>query len=105
MLEACIEAHRITNNERWLNEAWRCFEWFLGRNDLRLPLYDYSTGGCRDGLHPDRVNENQGAESTLSWLLSLLTMYQRRTEMALTGAEKESLAEETPAPAGSASQA
>ena len=105
MLEACIEAHRITDDGQWLNEAWRCFEWFLGRNDLRLPLYDYSTGGCRDGLHPDRLNENQGAESTLSWLLALLTMYQRRTEMALTGAQEEPLAEKTPAAAGSASQA
>lgn len=98
MLEACIEAHRITDNERWLNEAWRCFEWYLGRNDLRLPLYDYRTGGCRDGLHPDRVNENQGAESTLSWLLSLLTMYQRRGEMALAEAADKTIPEPTPAP-------
>ena len=50
------------------------FGWFLGRNDLQAPLYDALTGGCRDGLHPDRVNENQGAESTLSFLMALLEM-------------------------------
>ena len=53
---------------RWRSEAWSAFNWFLGDNDLQLPLYDPVTGGCRDGLHPDRANENQGAESTLSIL-------------------------------------
>ena len=50
------------------------FDWFLGSNDLGQPLYDASTGGCRDGLHPDRVNQNQGAEATLAFLLSLVEM-------------------------------
>ncbi|HSA99813.1 MAG TPA: glycosyltransferase family 4 protein, partial [Anaerolineales bacterium] len=72
MLSACLEAYHATGDEHWRNEAWRIFEWFLGRNDLQLPLYDPSTGGCRDGLQPDRVNQNQGAESTLAFLLSLL---------------------------------
>ena len=71
---ACLEAWRATQDPRWRLEAQRAFEWFLGRNDLGLPLYDPSTGGCRDGLHPDRVNQNQGAESTLAFLLSLLEM-------------------------------
>ena len=53
------------------HEAWSAFNWFLGDNDLQLPLYDSVTGGCRDGLHPDRANENQGAESTLSFLMAL----------------------------------
>jgi hypothetical protein len=48
----------------------------LGDNDLQIALYDPTTGGCRDGLHPDRANENQGAESTLSFLLALLEMRQ-----------------------------
>ena len=48
--------------------------WFLGQNDLHQPLYDASTGGCRDGLHADRVNENQGAESTISFLMALRDM-------------------------------
>ena len=54
----------------WSREAERAFEWFLGRNDLGLPLHDSITGGCRDGLHSDRVNENQGAESSLAFYLS-----------------------------------
>ncbi len=57
-----------------MDEAWSAFQWFLGVNDLQVPLYDSATGGCRDGLHPDRVNENQGAESTLSFLMALLDM-------------------------------
>ncbi|MFC1484584.1 glycosyltransferase family 4 protein [Candidatus Neomarinimicrobiota bacterium] len=69
---ACIEAYNVTGNENWRIEARKAFEWFLGRNDLNLPLYDPVTGGCRDGLHPDRANQNQGAESTVAFLLSLL---------------------------------
>ena len=71
MVSACLQAFRVTGNPRWRKEAWSAFNWFLGNNDLQLPLYDASTGGCRDGLHPDRVNENQGAESTLSFLMAL----------------------------------
>ena len=68
-----------------LTEAQCAFRWFLGKNDLQVPLYDPTTGGCRDGLHPDRVNENQGAESTLSFLMALLEMQRceraKRTEL------------------------
>lgn len=74
MVSACLEAHRITGKKGWHTEARRAFEWFLGRNDLHLPVYDPTTGGCRDGLHPDRPNENQGAESTLAFLQSLLEL-------------------------------
>jgi hypothetical protein len=73
-VSACLQAYRVTGDARWRNEAWSAFNWFLGDNDLQLPLYDFVTGGCRDGLHPDRVNENQGAESTLSFLMALLEM-------------------------------
>ena len=73
-VSACLEAYRATGHARWLEEAQGVFAWFLGRNDLGLPLYDPATGGCRDGLHPDRTNENQGAESTLSFLLSSLEL-------------------------------
>jgi glycosyltransferase involved in cell wall biosynthesis len=72
MVSACLAAFRLTGEERWHEEARRAFEWFLGRNDLGLPLYDAASGGCHDGLQPDGVNENQGAESTLAFLLSLL---------------------------------
>jgi glycosyltransferase involved in cell wall biosynthesis len=74
MVSACIEAYRITCDNRWRKEARRAFEWFIGRNDLNLPVYDPTTGGCRDGLHPDRINENQGAESTLAFLQALLEL-------------------------------
>ncbi len=74
MASACLEAYRSTGDERWHTEAGRAFEWFLGRNDLNLPVYDPTTGGCRDGLHPDRPNENQGAESTLAFLQTLLEL-------------------------------
>jgi len=75
MIDACIEAYYATQDRRWVDEARRCFEWFLGRNDLNVPLYDYATGGCRDGLTADGPNLNQGAESTLAWLLSLLSFH------------------------------
>ncbi len=73
-VSACLQAYGVTGDSRWRNEAWSAFNWFLGDNDLQLPLYDSVTGGCRDGLHPDRANENQGAESTLSFLMALLEM-------------------------------
>ena len=73
-ISACLEVYRLTEERQWREEAQRVFRWFLGKNDLQTPLYDPITGGCRDGLHPDRVNENQGAESTLSFLMALLEM-------------------------------
>jgi len=73
-IAACLTAFRLTGKNDWLEESHRVFRWFLGSNDLQVPLYDAATGGCRDGLHPDRVNENQGAESTLSFLMALLDM-------------------------------
>ena len=74
-VSACLQAYRVTGDSRWRNEAWSAFNWFLGDNDLQVPLYDSVSGGCRDGLHPDRANENQGAESTLSFLMALLEMH------------------------------
>src|SRR5579859_1566388 len=75
-VSACLQAYRATGKGRWRKEAWSAFNWFLGDNDLQIALYDPASGGCRDGLHPDRANENQGAESTLSFLLALLEMRQ-----------------------------
>jgi glycosyltransferase involved in cell wall biosynthesis len=74
MVLAALDAQLITGDDRWLAEAQRAFDWFLGRNDLRLSLYDPTTGGCRDGLEVDRVNQNQGAESTLAFLLAALEL-------------------------------
>ncbi|HEY1469964.1 MAG TPA: glycosyltransferase family 4 protein [Candidatus Acidoferrum sp.] len=80
VVSASLQAYRATGKSRWLNDVWIAFNWFLGDNDLQIALYDPTTGGCRDGLHPDRANENQGAESTLSFLMALLEM--RRLEKA-----------------------
>src|SRR4029077_15383403 len=71
---ACLEAYRVTRDVFWQQEAARAFDWFLGWNDLGLELYSPSSGGCYDALHVDRVNQNQGAESTLAFLLSLAEM-------------------------------
>jgi len=74
MVSACLEAYRATSDLWWYDQAQRAFDWFIGWNDLGLELCSPKTGGCRDGLHVDRVNRNQGAESTLAFLLSLAEM-------------------------------
>ena len=74
MIETCVEAYNITRDKTWFDNAVMCFNWFLGHNDLNIPLYDPKTGGCRDGLMADGINQNEGAESTLAWLLSLMTL-------------------------------
>ncbi len=71
---ACLEAYRATSDFWWYEQAQRAFDWFIGWNDLGREVYAPETGGCRDGLHVDRVNGNQGAESTLAFLLSLADM-------------------------------
>lgn len=71
---ACLEAFRAAGDARWTEHSHRAFSWFLGQNHLHQWLYDASTGGCRDGLHRDRANRNQGAEATLSFLLALCEM-------------------------------
>ena len=63
-------------NTEWTADARRAFDWFLGGNDLRTTLVDSNTGSCLDGLHPDRPNENRGAESAVSYLLGLAEMRQ-----------------------------
>ncbi len=90
LVEACSEAYRSTREDKWHHWARRFFDWFLGNNDLESIIYDASTGGCRDGLHMDGPNLNQGAESTLAWLIALLAMHQAQREFA-TG-----LADDTP---------
>lgn len=74
MVSASIEAYAATKDPFWNEQAHLAFDWFLGRNDLGQPIYDPSTGGCFDGLMENQVNENQGAESTLAFLLSLAEM-------------------------------
>ena len=89
-VSACLEAYRSTADPWWQEQAQCAFDWFLGGNDLGLEVYVRQTGGCRDGLHADRGNENQGAESTLAFLLSLAEM--RLTQNAAAGAPPAALA-------------
>ncbi len=86
-MTACIEAYNVTGDEKWRIEARKAFDWYLGRNDLNLSLYDPLTGGCRDGLHPDRANQNQGAESTVAFLMSLMEISAMEQMGPLSGAE------------------
>ncbi len=89
-ISACLEAYRATADPWWYTQAQRAFCWFRGGNDLGLELYCSRTGGCRDGLHADRRNENQGAESTLAFLLSLAEM--RLTEITTNSVQQAGLA-------------
>lgn len=71
MVSACLDAYRVLDDNLWLTRARWAFNWFLGENHLQHWLFDAATGGCRDGLHADRPNQNQGAEATLSFLFAL----------------------------------
>lgn len=93
MVSACMAAFDLTGDEIWADDARRCFEWFLGRNDLGIPLYDESTGGCRDALLRDHINQNQGAESTLAFHLSRSELTRRQPfapSVAATGSSHPS---------------
>jgi glycosyltransferase involved in cell wall biosynthesis len=89
MVSACLQAERATGDADWLERARMAFTWFLGQNQLREPLCDVESGGCRDGLHADRVNQNQGAESTLAYLLALSEMRSIRRGRAQVSAAGE----------------
>ena len=83
MVSAAIEAHNADVDPFWIDQAHLAFDWFLCRNDLGQPLYNTSTGGCHDGLQEGRVNENQGAESTLAFLMSLAEMELLENSLAI----------------------
>lgn len=76
MILALSSAYKSTGNKEYENLAKKCFGWFLGNNSLGKPVYDKESGGCYDGLHPDRVNLNQGGESLISYLMSGYTIVQ-----------------------------
>lgn len=75
LIDACLAVYISTGDKKWLEESERCLSWFLGQNDLGLPVCDSTTGGCGDGLENQGVNGNQGAESTLAWIISLVSMH------------------------------
>jgi glycosyltransferase involved in cell wall biosynthesis len=93
MVSACRSAFEHTGQAHWQQEAQRAFAWFLGHNSLQAPLYDPLTGGCSDGLHPERLNENQGAESTLSFLQALVEV-----RLATPAPERRLLSSKLPMP-------
>ncbi len=74
LVSACLDVYMLTGEKHWFDESERCISWFLGQNDLGIPVCDFKTGGCFDGLESQGVNANQGAESTLAWLISLINM-------------------------------
>jgi len=80
-VSACSEAYQITGDRFWVIEARRAFGWFLGQNDLDTSVYNPDSGGCRDGLHVDRVNLNEGAESTLAFLSALVEIQALETRV------------------------
>jgi glycosyltransferase involved in cell wall biosynthesis len=82
-ISACLVAWRADDGTEWPTAALRAFEWFLGENDLQVALTDTETGGCSDGLHPDRANGNKGAESVLSYLLGLVEIRQLKRMIAV----------------------
>ena len=67
-------AFLTTRQPEHIEKLKRCYYWFLGHNDLNISLYDKETKGCNDGIEQDGANRNQGAESTISWLLARLLM-------------------------------
>jgi len=81
---ACLCAARTVADERaaraWADKAWWCYQWFVGRNDLGVSLYHPDTGGCQDGLQPHGANKNQGAESILAYLLTVLELHRYRAD-------------------------
>jgi hypothetical protein len=79
LIGACKAAYRASGDAKWLFEMRRCFEWYVGRNELGLSMVDFKSGGCYDGLRASGFNENQGAESVLSWLLALLIMHEMQS--------------------------
>ena len=76
LIDACYEAYLVTKESKWIERAIWCLDWFLGRNDVHQAVYDSTTHGCRDGLHSEGVSQNQGAESTLAWLMALHRVYE-----------------------------
>jgi glycosyltransferase involved in cell wall biosynthesis len=91
-ISACLAAWRADGCVEWSAGAMRAFGWFLSDNDLHATLVDADTGGCSDGLHPDRPNENKGAESALSYLLGLVEVrkFKRTAATCRTNPDVES---------------
>jgi glycosyltransferase involved in cell wall biosynthesis len=95
-IAACLDAYRTTGDVTWRTHAQVAFDWFLGQNDPHITLIDPATGGSLDGLRADGVNQNQGAESTLAYLLSLLELRHLETELETKAVVDEEAAASNP---------
>jgi len=91
-----FKAYEITSDLVYIKQMYLSYQWFLGENSLRLPLFDYETKGCGDGLQEYGINRNQGAESTLAYWISHLVVlkaleseYQFIQSSDLTAAQKQ----------------
>ena len=96
MADACARAFDVTGEQKWSERGLRAAAWFLGANDLGLPLLDDASGGCRDGLTPAGVNENEGAESTIALITAL--QQARRLQAAARSASTTSAVSTLAAP-------
>ena len=74
MVEAAVDAFYATKDKSYLKSLTTAFEWYLGRNSRKIQMYSPETGGCFDGLASEKVNMNQGAESSISYLLARLKL-------------------------------
>jgi hypothetical protein len=83
------KAYDVSGDKQYLSKMYLCFQWFLGENTLRLPLYDHETKGCCDGLQPGGLNRNQGAESTLAYFISHLLVLKGLALESVQGDEKK----------------
>src|SRR6202521_2907662 len=86
-ISACLAAGRAEEDPEWPAAAMRAFGWFVGDKDRQTTLIESDTGSCLDGLHPDRPNENKGAESALAYLVGLVEV-RRHKRMAAIGRMK-----------------
>ncbi len=84
-----FKAYDISGEKQFLSKMYLCYQWFLGENTLRLPLYDHETKGCCDGLQPGGLNRNQGAESTLAYFISHLLVLKGLALESVLGDEKK----------------
>jgi glycosyltransferase involved in cell wall biosynthesis len=80
MVQTYLTAYAITNNDNYYNNAVLAFNWFLGKNHLKQMIYNDVTGGCHDGLSKSSINLNQGAESTIEYLISRLMLEEIKKE-------------------------
>lgn len=92
-----LQAYKVTAKPVYIRKMFMSYMWFLGENTLRIPLYDHETNGCCDGLEPNGINRNQGAESTLAYMISHLAV--------LKGFELESLYDKNSASPAKAEEA